>query len=237
VAGYPVQIKGEEKMKKGISIFTPLHPENSNDFSECMSRGEGAYRGSNFEESEKWFKRAVELKPDDSDARYGLARASMRMYNVNVIDVVMMMTGEKESEGENLIAGMDKEEVLDIYYGTTDAQNHVKHIIDEKCTSGKITPDDVYMDYTCVLALKSVALIYKTMDDLDKLTEGFSIEVTPSGLSITGWDDLTQAEQDALSQDIADLVDSAGAVVDLIVGDEESANAIKDFLNKLGNLS
>lgn len=197
-----------------------------------MSMGNAAYSAESWQEAKDWYQKAIDVEPANSDARYNFAKAAMRLRNVDSIGLMLKMMNN--SGGGDITAGLDKQEILDIYYGTDEAQQQIKVISDGECTSGKIQPADIYLDYAFVLTLKSISLIYKTMDDLNKLAgiAGDFLVMTDSGITIANWDTLTSTQQAEIIDTIGELVDDADEVIDLVVSDPQQAEALKAMVDK-----
>jgi hypothetical protein len=221
------------------NIFQTVRPANDKNFDEVMSRGNAAYAAANWSEACDWYSKAVALNPTNSDAHYDYAKSLMRLHNVDSIGLMLQLydnPGGSTPSETNVLAGFDKAEILSMYDGTDEAQQQIKQIVDGNCTTGKIKATDVSVDYAFVLALKSMSLIFKTMDEVNALVDNIQFVVNESSVSISDWNNLTPEKQQEIIDEVTALADDATAVIDLLISDPDQKQAALDFLDKLKNI-
>jgi hypothetical protein len=216
------------------NIFQSINTVDENNFDDCMSKANAAYKASDFAAAKQWYLAASELDPKNSDARYGVAKASMRFYGIDVFSVAMNLMDQEE--GDPMLGNMDTDDIIDIYNGTKDAQTHIHYIAMDNCTSGKIKPGDVYYDDFFTTSLKAISTICKTMNDIDAIVGEFEVIVSSDGIDIADWENLDPEKQQEIIDDIDEILDDAEAIIPFFVDDPEEQQNLLDLINDLKNI-
>lgn len=215
------------------NIFEGFHITNENDFDECMSMGNAAYNSSNFEEAQTWYENAVAVRPNDSDARYGLAKAYMRLYNVDVFTLANTLANAESHE--DILASIDVDTIISIFNGTSGAQQHTQHIAVGNCTTGKITPLDIKFDYEMVTNLFAISAIANALKVAEQIQDA-TIVFTSTGIAINNWDQLDSEQQQSITDQMNTLADSIDAAVSGMPEGDSTKESLEELAEQIRNI-
>jgi len=119
----------------------------SDSFDVIMSDGREALRAAEYARAEELFGRAVELRPDHSEARYYYAKAAVLDADVNVFTLVQVLTDrDSEQDGASTVFNYEIPVANSIYRVNGVVLDNLEPIRQGEATEGTFSGVDVDLD-------------------------------------------------------------------------------------------
>jgi hypothetical protein len=206
-------------------------------FDALMATGRQAIQAADYALAEEKFARAVELRPQNSEARYYLAKAAVLNGGVDVFSLVQDLTETESAEsGAERIFGFQIDTANSIYRVNGIVLDNLQPIHDGVATEGSFAQADIDLDLAVAFTLRGILRLRDTngdgvIDENDISLDDFGLNEDEDGdYSFDGLDDIPPDDINDMIGDLNDLLDGGG---DLLVGGLGDGGIDADDLNDL----
>lgn len=206
-----------------------------------IDAGNRHMRDAEYAAAREKFARAMEEDPDDSEARYYHAKATLREAGFNALTLANDISDDFDENSTLPFTGGDwtKEKAGKLYQAVRVIYTDLKPIYDEE-TTGIFNKDDIDLDFAVILGIRGILMFQDTNIDsvinsddfdlrilFDKNKGGFQIDnlfdfLNPGAAKATG----TADEADSLIAQFNNMLDNVEVII------EESRDIIVDLLTE-----
>jgi hypothetical protein len=212
-------------------------------FDALMAAGHQAIRSSDYEAARQSFEAAVEQRPQNSEARFYLAKAAVLAADMDVFDLVQTLTDET-GDGATEIFETETTLANGLYRTNATVLTSLRAIRSGEAYEGSFAEADVDLDLGVAYTLRGILRLRDTngdgfIDALD-LGDGFGLVTDDDGeYGLEGLDQVPPDDLNSMIDDMSGLLDEGGDVLNDALGDSgvdvDELNSLVDALG--GDLS
>jgi hypothetical protein len=191
-------------------------------FDALLSDGRRAIREAHYGVAVDKLSRAVEIRPENSDARYYLAKAVILRADVDVYELVRSLTEDGSESGAVEIFAFDVPHANSIYGANRLVLGNLEPIRRGFATEGSFTAEHVDLDLSVAYLLCAILRLRDTNGDgVIDASDVSLLELIDAGdgFSLEGLNDLTPEQVNALLADVAALLVEGGDLLAGALGD------------------
>jgi hypothetical protein len=210
-------------------------------FDAVMANGRDAFQEADYARAEELYAQAVEMRPDNAEAHYYLAKASVLNGGVDVFEIVQTLT-DSEENGAEIVFGYGTNKADIVYRVNRTVLDHLEPIRSGVFSEGDFAGVDVDLDLTVAYSLRGILRLRDTngdgrIDDQDVSLEQLGFGQNENGeFTIEGIDEIPPEDINNMIDDLEELVEGGSDVLDDILGDESSLDLdeLDELLNDVG---
>ncbi len=214
-------------------------------FEALMADGREAIQTTRYDVAQAKFEAASDLRPDNAEARYYVAKAAVLNGDVDVFSLVQTLTDTASgsgSSGAGAIFEFQIETANSIYRVNRIVLDSLEPIRDGSAAEGGFAHVDVNLDLAMAYTLRGILRLRDTNgdgwidgDDVSLADLGFG-EDENGDWTLDGVDDIPPDDLNDMIEDLEDLIENGGDVLGDVGGDDGGIDLteLEDLLEELG---
>ncbi|MFN8178113.1 MAG: hypothetical protein U0167_09295 [bacterium] len=210
---------------------------NDQSFEAQFERGREALRRRDYASAEESLTRAVAMRPQNNEARYYLAKATVLQSGIDVLSLIRTVTDSGQNGAAEIFAYQtpDADAVYRVNASVLDALEPVRM---GTAPEGQFTANDVNLDVGVAYALRAILRLRDTngdgrIDAQDLPVDAFSL-VQDGGFSLDGLQNVPPDDLNTMITDLSGLAGGGGdALVDALSGSGIDVAQLGDLLGSL----
>lgn len=214
---------------------------DSDSFDVIMADGREALRAARYARAEELFRRAVELRPTHSEARYYCAKAAVLGADVDVFTLVQTLTDDDSDEGPaSTVFRYETGIANSIYRVNRVVLDNLEPIRRGSATEGSFAGVDVDLDLAVAYVLRGILRLRDTngdgvIDERDVSADEFLLSGEGGAYSLDGLGNVPPEDLNGMIDDLNILLGEGGGLLGDALGDSGiDVDDLNDLIDSLG---
>jgi hypothetical protein len=214
---------------------------DSESFEALMADGRQAIQEADYATAEEKFAAAVELRPENSEARFYVAKAAVLNGGVDVFSLVQTLTEEETGQGgATEIFNFNLDTANSVYRVNRIVVANLEPIKNGEATEGDFAVADVDLDLAVAYTLRGILRLRDTngdgiIGDDDVSLDDFNLVDDNGDYNLDGIENIPPEDVNDMIGDLNEFLDDGGDLLTDVLGDTGvDVDELNDLIDSLG---